>query len=226
MSFFRGQEEVLAELLGDRAPALDVAVRLEVAEGGPHDAEGVEAGMAEEAAIFDGQDRVDEVLGQLLVGHPPPLLAGLVEQVRDQLGLEGLFNVTPPALETADLLDPILVEAHEERLLGGFRDGAGGEGHAFRADHERAGRGRTLRLLLVLETVQDLHEALGVHGQALAEDERPGIDARGHHPALALEAAVHHHPEPHVGIDEDGGPDHDGQGYDREENQDQAKAFG
>ena len=41
-----------------------------------------------------------------------------------------------------------------------------------------------------------------------------------------LVSPVHHDPEADVRIDEDGGPDHDGQGHDREEDQDQAKAFG
>ena len=54
------------------------------------DAEGVEAGVAEEAAVLDGQHRLDEVLGQLLVAHQPPLLAALVEEVGDQLGLQRL----------------------------------------------------------------------------------------------------------------------------------------
>ena len=97
-----GQEEVLHELLGDGAAALDVALGPDVPEGRPHDPEGVEARVAEEAPVLDGQHGLDQVVGQLLVLDEAPLLAALVEEVGDQLGLQrlpgvGLLGLRGPA---------------------------------------------------------------------------------------------------------------------------------
>ena len=88
-----GQEEVLAELLRDRAAAVgDRAVGAEVAEGPGREGDGVEAGVAEEATVLDREHRLHEVVGQLLEAHVAALLAVLVEQVGDELRLEGLLR--------------------------------------------------------------------------------------------------------------------------------------
>ena len=120
-----GQEEILAELLGDGAAALHVALGPEVPHRGPRDAEGIEPGVGEEAAILDGEHGLDEVLGQLLVLDEPALLARLVEEVGDELGLEGLLRILLLRLPTPHVLHAVLVEGARSRARR-RRPGAGG----------------------------------------------------------------------------------------------------
>ena len=63
--------------------------RLRIA--GAHEADRVEPGVAEEAAVLDREHRLHQVVGQLLVAHAAALLAVLVEEVGDELGLERLL---------------------------------------------------------------------------------------------------------------------------------------
>ena len=77
--------------------------------------------MAEEAAVLDREHRLHEVVGQLLEAHAAALLAVLVEQVGDELRLEGLLRVALLRALAADVLDAghaLLVggEGDEERL--------------------------------------------------------------------------------------------------------------
>ena len=106
------RKKFLHQLLGDGAAALDVALgaaQLRIAAA--DDAEGVEAGMAEEAPVLDGEHRLHQVVGQLLVAARRRRFSRrLVEEVGDQLGLEGERRVGLLGAEPADLLDPVLLE--------------------------------------------------------------------------------------------------------------------
>ena len=55
------EEEILDELLGERAAPLPNSARAQVGEQRPADAPHVDSGMRFEALILDGNDRVDEV---------------------------------------------------------------------------------------------------------------------------------------------------------------------
>jgi hypothetical protein len=117
-ALLRGEEEVLHQLLGDGAAALDVRLRLDVADGGAHDAEGIEPGMGEEAPVLDGEHGLDEVVRVLLVVDGALLLARLVEQVGDQLGLQRDRRVAALGLQAAHLLHAVLVELDEQGFAG------------------------------------------------------------------------------------------------------------
>ena len=61
----RREEQVLGELLRDRAAALDHAASLQVGEGGAHDPSQIKAGVLEEPPVLHRQDGVDQMAGHL-----------------------------------------------------------------------------------------------------------------------------------------------------------------
>ena len=127
-----GQEEVLAELLRDRAAAVGDRAVASAGCGGrrPGARIGSRPGVAEEAAVLDREHRLHQVVGQLLEAHAAPLLAVLVEEVGDELGLEGLLRVA--LLRAAARMSLTRVDA----LL------VGGEGDERAAPRPRPDRAR------------------------------------------------------------------------------------
>ena len=76
-----GEEQILRELLGDRAAAAGIAALFDVGLDRFDDRVPVDALVSEEIRIFGGEDRVDEVLRDRAQGHSclesPRLVAGL-----------------------------------------------------------------------------------------------------------------------------------------------------
>jgi len=66
VGLFRGKEERPRQLLGDGGSALGAALAQEIAQEGPGDAGGVEAGMLVEAGILHGDDGVAKGFGDLV----------------------------------------------------------------------------------------------------------------------------------------------------------------
>ncbi|MNX71375.1 hypothetical protein D3C86_1026890 [compost metagenome] len=80
-----GQKEVLGELLRDGARALGLAALGEVREGGAGDALEVDAVVVVEAVVLDGDDGLDQGLGDLAEGHDLAVL--LAVDVGEQVPL-------------------------------------------------------------------------------------------------------------------------------------------
>jgi hypothetical protein len=59
-----------------------------------------------------------EAVGQLLVAHEPALVP-LLEEVRDELRLQGVRREEPLAAHAAQLLHAVLVEDDRDRLVAG-----------------------------------------------------------------------------------------------------------
>jgi hypothetical protein len=223
----RRQEEVLAELLGDGAAAVrDLALAAHVADDGAHQPDGVEPGVAEEAAVLDGQHRLHHVPRQLVVLDAAALLACLVEEVGDELRLQRNLGLHLLRADALHLLDAFLLDRHRHRLVRRAVHGARVQ-REHRAVHaELAGAQRARGLLLVLEPVQDLGQAVHAGRQAGTQDHRLRIEAGRRAPPLALQAAVHHRAEAQVIEDERGRSEHHGQRHQRQQDQHQLEALG
>jgi hypothetical protein len=179
--------------------------------------------VAEEAAVLDRQHRLHEVVGQLLVLDEAPFLAALVVEVGDELRLERLRQVRALALLAAQLEQLVLLEARHHRLVGGVGAGA-------RLEHDRLVPQRELpgadarAALLVLEPVEDLHEARGRQRHAGAQLQRPRVEPRRHQPALARQLLLHDARELQVVVDEPGGAHHERQREGGQQQQHQAQS--
>src|SRR5262249_26594257 len=73
-ALIRGEEQNLGELLGDGAAALDDPSPAVVLYDGPRDADGVDAPVRVEAAVFGGDDGVAKRLRDLSQGDEDPAL--------------------------------------------------------------------------------------------------------------------------------------------------------
>jgi uncharacterized protein (DUF302 family) len=161
-------------------------------------------------ATRHGLEGCDQVLGKVLVADATALLPALVEEVGDQLRLEGLADVEA-ILRPLDLRDHPLLEEDEERLVGPPGHRAGPEAHRAVQDGELA-RGRRPRGPLgVAEAVQNGTQPLLVQDETRTEHDGAGVDPGGDLPALALEALLHEDAEADVVVDEDRRPDDDGE---------------
>ncbi len=113
--FLRRQEEVLHELLGERAAANQVRpVAPDVRDDGPDDPDRVDAGVIVEAPVLDGEHRLDHLLRNQRERHSAALLAA----GRDERGQQGPVELD--AIEgTAPLdLDPRDGERRDRLAIG------------------------------------------------------------------------------------------------------------
>ena len=86
----------------------------------------------------------DKIVADLSVDESYRHMTFLVEEVGDQLGLE-LLGLEAPALRTADLRDPSLVEGDEDRLVRPAGHRPRPEEQAALDDREFSGRRRPRR---------------------------------------------------------------------------------
>ena len=66
--------QILGELLGDGAAALHDLAAFDVGEKSARESAGVDAGVPVETAVLDRDDRVEQVLRQVVNRHSEPLL--------------------------------------------------------------------------------------------------------------------------------------------------------
>jgi hypothetical protein len=111
-----GQEDVLDELLGERAPALGDLAPPEVGQRGAGDAGGGDAGVPVEGGVLGGEHGLDHVLRE--VRHPHgPLLPGIpLVPGGEHGGFQG--RVLDRLAVQAEAGDPVAVQADEEDLPG------------------------------------------------------------------------------------------------------------
>ncbi len=119
------QPEHARELLAERGGALGVAAFLQVDVGGLDDADGVEAGVLEEALIFGRGDGLDQHRGDVRELDHAALLAVGPGDVGDELRLELILAAGGVVLERDDLRDPAAGELDHAGLLVEVGFGAG-----------------------------------------------------------------------------------------------------
>jgi len=94
-AFFRGEEEIFRELLGEGGTAAGFVMGDEIREGAFRDAEVVDAAVSEEIPVFDGRDGLHHAGRDFLIGDEAALGAVLVfgeggDELRFELvGAEG-----------------------------------------------------------------------------------------------------------------------------------------
>ena len=191
------QEEVLDQLLRDRAAADQVRpIAAHVGDDGAHRPDDVDAGVVVEAAVLDGEHRLNHARGNRGERHAPALLAAGV----DEPGEQRRVQCHPRRRLVVDLesanakrrcrrlrrLWHIEVHADEPALR---RAVARQEDDRVAADGELA-RLLDARSLRVAEVIQPVDELVCAHRLAAIQLERPGVDARQHAVALAVQAVV------------------------------------
>ena len=97
------QEELSAELLGEGAGPLSSTPLGEVRDRGPHDAQDIDAPVALEMAVLDGDDRVPEHRRDLVVGHNDAPLQGEAADDRAVVRVKVRHHVRPVIFQLANL---------------------------------------------------------------------------------------------------------------------------
>jgi hypothetical protein len=193
---FGCEEEVLDELLGERAATLSDAARAQVREQRSTDASNVDAGMRLEALILDGDDGIDEVRREVFEAH--------------QFALRPIGSVVGAQLlrfdqhRTQGAASGQLENFFDETLANPKHDVACGLGsrrvlEGPKVDAHAMFLPRVLSLLngpvAAGFPVSEPHEAAPqiceFHFQARVDDGRCGVDARRNAKSLPLEALPH-----------------------------------
>ena len=212
------EEEVLDQLLRDRAAAHQVGpIAAHVGDDGADRADDVDARMVVEAAVLDGQDRLDHPRRNHRQRDTPALLAACADERREQRRVQR----DPRHRRVVDLeardaqhgrdgcarrrLGRRLLEVHAHQAALGRavsrrqHDGAAADGKLAGFVDPRA-----LRVAQIVEAIDEL-----VVAQRLApvQLERARVDAGQHAIALAVQARVDLPPEDHPPVAEhaDGG---------------------
>ena len=112
---FRGEEQVLGQLLGDRTPALPDAALHEVHPEGAQDTEDVHAGVLVEAPVLDRQHRLGHVLRkrphpdafavEVAGGDHRPVVGAEQDDAGSPAGIGGLVDVGERVCEIRDHAD-------------------------------------------------------------------------------------------------------------------------
>ena len=113
-----GEEEVLDELLGQRARTLTDAPRPEVRDERAGDAAEIDTMVTLEALILDGQHRVGEMTRQVIEPNEVALLPGESVARTHQLGLEQHRTEFPARRDLVDRIDLVPVEPDRDRACG------------------------------------------------------------------------------------------------------------
>ena len=111
---FRGQEEVLDQLLRQCAAALANPTGAEVDPQGPDDAAEIDPAVREEALILDGEDRVDQVLRHTSHANQLPLLVIGSVVGTHQLRLQQQSTELAAGPGIAELLDGRPAESQDD----------------------------------------------------------------------------------------------------------------
>ena len=121
-------KQVARELLGQRAAARRLSGGDEIAHQRKHHARDAQPGVIEEVAVFGRDDRVAQVLGNLLVGDDDAPLDG-------EVAGDG-----PVAVEHArDGVGRVVVQRRDERQIVGVGEHDAAQRAEERRDHEERG---------------------------------------------------------------------------------------
>ena len=192
----RREEEVLHELLSQRARPLPDLARSEIDQDGAEHPAQIDARVFEEALIFDGEDRVDQMAGDLGKTHQLPLLAVRSEIRPDGHRLQHEGADFAMVFEIADPLDLALRNAdlNFARWFGTARvaEGPAKKDQTLRRPAEFS---RLVDLSLGALTVRELGERLSQTGsggiEAGVQHGWRRVDPRRHAEQAALEAGAH-----------------------------------
>ena len=127
--FVERQEEATGKLLREGAGTLPGASFRDVHIASPYQPQIIKSRVLEEAAILNRQHGGDQVLRQILEAHQSALLAVAIEQVSDELRLEGIFTARELVLERRDAAQLTVSEIQLGRFAGEIGVGAGIDAH-------------------------------------------------------------------------------------------------
>ncbi len=216
-----GEEQVLHELLGQRAAAFHHPSRPKVGPGGAHDPLRVEAAVVEEAAVLDRQHRVDHRGRQAEEPHRIPVARAAGVGVREPDGLDDHRAKRPAGRIRHRRHEAGAVEAHvhDEGLGRGpgreaLREGPEPEAPAPGLSRELSGPDVRSGDATIAGRAQVALELLRLGVEARLEHERTAVQARrrleGHSPEQRLAvggdrgAGVRRHPDEESESDGDG----------------------
>lgn len=128
-----GEPEEAGELHGDGGGAV-AAVLGDVDPGGAEDADGVEAGVVEEALVFGGDDGVNEDLGDVFEADEAAFFAAAVVEVGDEFGLEEVARALGVVAAGDDACDGVVLNEDDAGLGVGVGVHAGEDLDAVGAD--------------------------------------------------------------------------------------------
>ena len=188
------QDEILDQLLGQRAAALHRTPGTQVGPHGARDATQVDAGMFEEAPVLDSQQTIDQVLRQIAATHQDAILVVRRVDAADQRRFEP-HQVDRATGVGTDRLDRARTGRDDDRL---GRFVAVPERERARVHDEAATIARPLcgprgtAHLAIPEKTQLRLQLVRTDRRTGIQIERPRIDLCRHRPALALELDSHH----------------------------------
>ena len=174
--------EVLGELLGDRAATLHDLAALHVGEQGARERARIDTGMPVEAAVLHRDDRVQQLLRQVVDRDGEPLFPHVARQGAERLGLDrGALQILPgrEVLDPPDAAEPDF-HAHERRfdLPGGIVEGVQVDLEGPEADGVFPGHARMVVDPAIPESRQPFLEIFAGDRQAAGEDEGGREDPR------------------------------------------------
>jgi hypothetical protein len=211
-----GEEDVLDELLRDRAAAFQVGlVARHVGDERAHHANRIDAWVLVEAAVLDGEYGVHDMRRDLPEPHRPALFAVARHERRQQRRFEREALAGP----AADDVEPLqAIEApgrqrrarlEDRRLVERGPEGLSGFGPAARSKRDDVVRDRELAGLLrpgplgIPEVVQPIHQLVLAKRLSSAELHRPTVHAGQHALPLAVQARVDEARESRIRVAED-----------------------